>query len=175
MTKDGRYYEPGEPKGKPYFFYLVIPPPWNNGGHDDIYSSLIDPKYLTKTQFQKIKDMFFSGRKSTKDFSEGRFDVFKRVFRKFDQIYNIDWFSSLEDGTWLDFQAINIETANKTIEEMFREVEAEIGDFPITPKILPYNEHHRRGLLIETRYTNTYTAPPEEYHEIFARPFNLEI
>jgi len=171
MPKDGRRYKPSEPKGKPYFFYLVIPPQWNNGGYDDIYCSLINPNRLNETLTEKIRNLV--KRKNEGGLTDGKFGAFKKVFTKFDRLYNINWFSSLEDGTWLDFQASDLQTANGVLESLFGEVESELVDFPLTPRILSYDEHHRRGLLIESRYTLSYTSPATVYHRIFSEPFNM--
>jgi len=52
-----KYYKPGEPEGRPYFFYYVVPQPWSSGGWEEIVDALTDPHTLNPSS---VKGRFYN-------------------------------------------------------------------------------------------------------------------
>ena len=144
-----RYYEPGEPKGRPYFFYFLVPQLWNEGGTSEFYSMLVNPN--SKPSFlRKILGL-------EHDPTEGRIKVWRQLFKGYKERFGISSFDSFEDGSWLDVQGKDEEEANKIVRDLFFEISRRsIPKFPIEIEISDYNEENRRLLYIVTPYTESH-------------------
>jgi|SRR3989344_1409358 len=169
-----QYYKPGEPEGKPYFFYYFVPQPWSSGGLAEICDTLTDPNALYihpamnrwKRFLREKKDNFKNkkGKFEVDKIAKERFSLWAKVYKEYEKTYGISFFNEGEEcESWLDVPAVNEDDANSIVHSMFRDLTKLIGpDFYVDVEISPYNAENRKLLFLINPFTESY--PVSGYH-----------
>ena len=165
---ENRYYKPGEPEGRPYFFYYFVPQPWSSGGFAEICDTLTDPNTLyihpamnrRKRFFREIKNNLKNKRDKFEvdKITQGRFSLWARVYKEYEKRYGVSSFNDGEEcEAWLDVQGVNEEEADGIVYNIFRDVSNSTGpDFSIEAEISQYDAENRKLLFLINPFTESY-------------------